>query len=76
MNHILCKFIGRFVVIYFDDILIYNRSLNEHVEHLREVFEVQRQERLFGNLKKCQFYQDRVIFIGYMVSQHGVEVDE
>lgn len=51
MNHILCDFIGRFVVAYFDDILIYNKSLDEHVEHLKNVLDVLRKECLYANIK-------------------------
>lgn len=41
-NHILYNFISRFVMIYFDDILIYNNNLEKHVKHLRNVFDVLR----------------------------------
>ena len=47
MNHVLHAFIGKFVVVYFDDILVYNKDLNEHIEHLRYVFDVLRSEKLF-----------------------------
>lgn len=53
LNHILHNFISRFVMIYFDDILIYNNDLEEHVKHLRNVFNVLRKNKcLYANLKK------------------------
>jgi hypothetical protein len=55
MNKVLRPFIGKFVVVYFDDILIYNTSLTEHLHHLRVVFYALRAARLFGNLEKCTF---------------------
>ena len=71
MNEVLRAFIGRFVVVYFDDILIYSRSLEEHLEHLRDVFIALRNARLFGNLGKCTFLTDRVSFLGYVVTPQG-----
>ena len=76
MNEVLCAFIGRFVVVYFDDILIYSKSLEEHLEHLRAVFIALRDARLFGNLGKCTFCTDRVSFLGYVVTPQGIEVDK
>jgi hypothetical protein len=61
-------FIGKFVVVYFDYILIYSKSHDDHIEHLRVVFDVLRDARLFGNLKKCTFSTDHVFFLGYVVT--------
>ena len=75
-NHVLIYFIGKFIVVYFDDILIYSRTEPEHIDHIRQVLEVLHDARLFANIEKCTFCKDRVIFLGYVVSAQGVEVDE
>jgi hypothetical protein len=62
MNEVLRSFIGKFVVVYFDDILIYSKSLDKYIEHLRAVFGALREARLFANLEKCTFCTDRVAF--------------
>jgi hypothetical protein len=76
MNEVLHPFIDKFVVVYFDDILIYSKSLDEYIEHLRVVFCALHEARLFANLEKCTFCSNRVAFLGYVVTPQGIQVDE
>ena len=76
MNHVLKSFIKKFVVVYFDDILVYSKTMEEPVSHLKQVFDVLLQEHLFSNFKKCSFGVDKVVFLGFVVSANGIDVDE
>jgi hypothetical protein len=76
MNDVLRIFIGKFVVVYFDDILIYSISLDEHIEHFCAIFGALGEARLFANLEKCIFCTDRVAFLGYVFAPQEIEVDE
>jgi hypothetical protein len=76
MNEVLRSFIGKFMVVYFDDILIYRKSLDEHIAHLHAVFGALHEAHLFANHEKCTFCTDRVAFLGYVVTPQGIEVDE
>ncbi|KAK1664915.1 hypothetical protein QYE76_053074 [Lolium multiflorum] len=75
MNHILRPLIGKSVVVYFDDILIYSKTLEDHVQHVREVLCILRHEKLYANLPKCTFAQNKLVFLGFVVSANGIEVD-
>jgi hypothetical protein len=70
MNHVLHAFIGKFVV------LVYKKNIDEHIQHLRYVFNVLRCKKLYVNFKKCTFCMEKVVFLGYVVGTKGIEVDE
>jgi hypothetical protein len=76
MNHVLQAFIGKFVVVYFDDIMIYSKSFDEHLDHIHQVLAVLREEKLYGNIAKCTFCTDCVVFLGFVVSTYSIQVDE
>lgn len=64
MNELFRKYLDKFVVIYLDDIVVYSSSLEEHVEHLRLVLQVLRDNHLYVKKEKCSFAQEQIIFLG------------
>lgn len=72
----LAGFLDEFCVVYLDDILIFSTKREEHTHHLRRVLERLRKYRLVGNLKKCEFYTQKVEFLGFIVSTEGVAMDQ
>ena len=75
MNEVLRPFLGKFIVVYLDDILVYSKEVGEHLSHLEQLFKVLRQQTLFGKLDKCSFLMTEVYFLGFRVGRLGVKVD-
>ncbi|KAK3524003.1 hypothetical protein QTP70_017521 [Hemibagrus guttatus] len=67
--------LGKWVIAYIDDILVYSTSLEEHVRHVQEVLSRLQWHHLFVKPKKCEFHQTTMMFLGYVITRQGVEMD-
>ena len=75
MNRIFREYLLKFVLVFFDDILIYSCDLATHVKHLEIVLEVLAREQLYASQKKCLFAQPQIEYLGHIVSAVGVAAD-
>jgi Reverse transcriptase (RNA-dependent DNA polymerase). len=70
------EYLDKFVVVFIDDILIYSKDEAEHERHLRLIMEKLREHKLYAKFSKCEFWLDRVGFLGHIVSAEGVAVTQ
>lgn len=75
MNQVFQPYIKRLVLVFFDDILIYSLSLEDHVQHLLTVFKTLREHSLFAKRSKCSFGQSTIEYLGYIITKEGVATD-
>jgi len=75
MNRVLHPFLDKFVVVFINDILVYSKSKEEHAEHLRIVLSTLAAHKLYAKFKKCDFWMEKVHFLGHVVTKEGISVD-
>ena len=75
MNGVLRYFVGKFVIFYLDDILIFNKIEEEQLKHLRCILERLQHEKLLVNVKKCTFLKSEFVYLGFVISRDGLKMD-
>ena len=75
VNEVFNPFLDKFIIVFIDDILIYSKTGEEHEQHLRIVLQTLLERKLYAKHSKCDFWLDRITFLGHVVSNDGVSVD-
>jgi hypothetical protein len=75
MNDLFRPYLRHFILVFFDDILVYSRSWTDHLTHLQTVLQILSVNSLFAKMSKCQFGVLRVNYLGHIISEQGVAVD-
>jgi hypothetical protein len=75
MNKVVMEELDKFVVVFIDDILVYSQSVEEHGQHLRIVLGKLRDHQLYTKFSKCDFWLQKVSFLGHILTAEGVAVD-
>jgi hypothetical protein len=75
MNKVFMEELDKFVVVFIDDILVYSKSVEEHEQHLRVVLGKLRAHKLYAKFSKCEFWLEKISFLGHILTVEGVAVD-
>lgn len=75
MNDVFRPFMRKFVLVFFDDILIYSQDMGTHTSHLQQVFQKMHEHELWVNRKKCNFGVKQLEYLGHLISGEGIKAD-
>jgi hypothetical protein len=76
MNDVFREYLDDFVMVYIDDILIFSRAAEDHLKHVTLIIARLRQHQLFAKRSKCEFNRASLPFLGHVVGQDGVEMQQ
>ena len=75
INQVFEEYLDKFVIVFIDDILVYSHTMEEHKLHLKIVLEKLREKRLYVKFSKYEFWLEKVVFLGHIVSKEGSSMD-
>ena len=75
MTQILRRVLGKSALVYLDDVIVFSDSFNDHLKHIREVFQLINEAGLKLKLRKCQFVRESVEYLGHIISADGIAPD-
>jgi hypothetical protein len=75
MNKVFMEELDKFIVVFIDDILVYSKSVEEHEQHLRVALGKLRAHKLYAKFSKCEFWLEKISFLGHILMAEGVAVD-
>ena len=74
MNHIFKAQLHKYLLVFFDNILIYSRTWEEHLRHLYEVLEILQEQSLYAKMSMCEFGMQGMLYLGHVIGANGVQV--
>ena len=75
MNHYLRPYLGKYCMVYLDDIIIYSKTREEHLQHLETILQLLRDKKLYAKGSKCEMFRTKVLFLGYIVEDGKIHMD-
>lgn len=76
MNHIFNKQLRKFLLVFFDDLLIYSKTWEEHLQQLDEILTIMEDQSLYAKASKCEFGLREILYLGHVISVEGVQVHQ
>jgi hypothetical protein len=76
MNHVSNKLLSKFLLFFFDDMLIYGRNWEDHLRHLDKVLGILEEKQLYAKDSKCEFGMNDMLYLGHVIGKNGVQVHQ
>jgi hypothetical protein len=76
MNHVFNKQLRKYLLVFFDDLLIYNKTWEEHLKHVDEILSIMEKQSLYAKESKCEIGMTKVLYLGHIIGAKGVQVHQ